>query len=141
MLIDSSMWQEHKPDELDKACDKVFDAIKDAKSPAEKIALLEQCIDYLRMDVVADETVNEEIIENTRRWLGPEGTSFFRGLKEKYGSVAPVYPEPTDPSLPHPVHFREGMQVRNFLRQITNNSWTAQEYDDRWIGIIEKAIE
>lgn len=94
------------------------------------------------MNRIVSELPSEEyIIQQLKEWLGQDGISFFRECKEKYGDVSPVYPEPECPYLPHPVHFREGMQVRNFLREITNNGWTAHEYDDRWIGLTERAIE
>lgn len=83
---------------------------------------------------------------------------FFRHCKEKFGTVSPCWmeggkddPNKTAfanaidkaqfPGIPHPVHFREGMTVRNFLRTITDNAWTAHEYDNRWADIIEDAIK
>ena len=80
----------------------------------------------------------EEIIVEVRNWLGVEGRAFFRGIKDKYGTLLACWDEN---GIPHPVHFREGMQVRNHLRLLTNNAWSAHEYDDRWVEIIEKAME
>jgi len=93
--------------------------------------------------LVSELPSDESIIEQLREWLGEDGLSFFRECKEKYGMVSPVYPEPgceDMPTIPHPVHFREGMTVRNFLRRITNHGWTAHEYDDRWADLVDRAI-
>lgn len=46
--------QRHEPDELDLQCDKIYRAMSDIKTPHEKITLLEQVIDYLRMEIAAD---------------------------------------------------------------------------------------
>jgi hypothetical protein len=78
------------------------------------------------------------LVEQIRAWLGEQGVTFFRNLKESHGRVDAIWMEG---SVPHIVHFREGMQVRNKLRELTNNEWTAHEYDDRWIGIVEQAIQ
>jgi hypothetical protein len=84
------------------------------------------------------EMSREEIIAGLREWLGPAGTAFFRDIKAKYGTLIACWDEG---GIPHSVHFREGMQVRNQLRTLTNNSWTAHEYDDRWAELVEKVIE
>lgn len=93
------------------------------------------------------ETENEEIIDKLRQWLSDDGIQFFREIKEKYGTVNACWVEGSDDSetqfrgIPHPVHFREGMRVRNFLRRITGNSWTSHEYDDHWVRLVEEAIK
>lgn len=81
---------------------------------------------------------HSELIRQVREWLGEDGIRFFREVKQEHGKVDAVWNEG---GIPHPVHFREGMQVRNKLRELTNFSWTAHEYDDRWVGIIEEAIK
>lgn len=78
-----------------------------------------------------------EIVTAIREWLGEDGIAFFRNNLEQHGTVSPLL---KDGDIPHPVHFREGMQVRNKLRDLTGNSWTAHEYDERWQDIIEQAI-
>lgn len=82
----------------------------------------------------------EEIIDKVREWLGEEGISFFRDIQSQYGTVNAVWPvdSPLGP-IPHSVHFREGMQVRNFLRGIVK--WSAHEYDNNWSSIVEQAIK
>ena len=43
--------------------------------------------------------------------------------------------------LPHPVHFREGMQVRNFMRSIGIKDETHFDIiENHWDDFIEKVI-
>jgi hypothetical protein len=79
----------------------------------------------------------KDLVEQLKLWLGPEGIEHFRDLKEKHGKIDCVYMKE---GIPHPVHFREGLVVRNKLRQLTNYSWTDHEYDERWLELVEKAI-
>jgi hypothetical protein len=80
-----------------------------------------------------------ELIERTKKWLGKDGKDFFTGLIKDHGEINCVYMEG---GIPHPVHFREGMQVRNFLRGTgLCEGWDAHDFDDNWINIIEKAIK
>ena len=66
-----------------------------------------------------------------------EGLTFFKNVMAEHGKINAVWIED---GIPHPVHFREGMQVRNKLRDLTNNEWTAYEYDNTWADIIEECI-
>ncbi len=82
-----------------------------------------------------------EVVKQLREALGPEGIRFFREVREKYGKIGALWLDGEGTSaIPHPVHFREGMTVRNMLRKITDYSWTAHEYDDKWEELTEKAI-
>ena len=78
----------------------------------------------------------DELIQKLRKWLKKDGIKFFRDVRAKHGRIDAVWMEG---NLPHPVHFREGMQVRNFLRQ--HVKWGAHKLDNEWVGLIEKAIE
>ena len=81
------------------------------------------------------------LVKEVHKWLGEDGLKFFRETKENYGEVNAVYPEPGIPKIPHAVHFREGMQVRNFLRSLDEcKDWDAHELDNTWADIIEAAI-
>lgn len=60
-------------------------------------------------------------------WLGEEGIRFFTKLYEKHGKLAVII---RDGAIPHPVHFREGMQVRNWMRK--NTSIPEDRLDDEW---------
>lgn len=92
------------------------------------------------------------------KWLDYDGLSFFLMCIKTYGTVAPVWTEwvekpPENASrleeailrakgewgsgIPHPVHFREGMAVRNFLRsQPECECWDAHDLDDVWMLIV-----
>jgi len=104
--------------------------------------------------------MDEELRHRLSNWLGKDGISFFRKVKEKYGRVDACWAEgefddgsegmtelrraiheAQHPPIPHPVHFREGMQVRNFLRTIFGETWTAHDYDNRWAKLVEEAIK
>jgi hypothetical protein len=78
------------------------------------------------------------LVVQLRDWLGRTGIAHFRKIKAEHGEINTVWMEG---GIPHSVHFREGMQVRNKLRELTNNTWSSHEYDDRWIGLIEEAIK
>ena len=83
-----------------------------------------------------------EIIKQLQKTLGPEGIEFFREVYKKHGKMGALWVEGEgSSSFPHPVHFREGMIVRNILRKITDYSWTAHEYDARWEELTEEAIK
>jgi hypothetical protein len=82
-----------------------------------------------------------ELIYRIKLWLGEEGINFFMLCKEKYNSISPVYIEP-GLNIPHPVHLREGMQVRNWMRsQPEFSDFTDHDYDNHWTEIIELAIK
>ena len=42
---------EHEPDELDKTCNAIFGVLEGNGDSDEKIDILEQCIDYLLLDI------------------------------------------------------------------------------------------
>ena len=87
-------------------------------------------------DELATEIITDDIINQTRTWLGAEGIAFFRKIKKEHKNIATACW--MEGSIPHPVHFREGMQVRNYLRGIVK--WTDHQYDDNWAEVIERAI-
>lgn len=84
--------------------------------------------------------ITDEMVQVIKNYLGKDGIAFFRELKEKYNDISPVIIEG---SLPHPVHFREGMSVRNALRnaKVCPKDWGPHEYDDNWTEIVERAIQ
>lgn len=90
---------------------------------------------------------SKKIVKATKKWLGEDGKSFFSGVYEKYGTLIAVWMEGGEEGInkgfgiPHPVHFREGMQVRNFLRTLDETKkWDAHDFDNRWENIVLKAI-
>lgn len=94
----------------------------------------------------------DSIVASLRIWLRGEGVAFFREMQEKHGTVSPVFMEGfgivggdcgslTIGRVPHAVHFHEGMQVRNFLRDLPEtNGWDCGDFDDRWQELVELAI-
>ena len=93
--------------------------------------------------LVSPSLPHEEIISELKKWLGHEGVDFFKQLQQRYGTLHAILDDGSDAETGyvHLVHYREGMQVRNKLRELTHYSWTDQEYDDRWSGLVEEAIK
>jgi len=89
------------------------------------------------------EKITNEIVKKTKEFLGEDGLNFFKECVEKHGEISPVYMESIGYiKIPHPVHFREGMQVRNFLRSTgLCNDWTDHDYDDNWTEVVEKCLK
>lgn len=82
-------------------------------------------------------TKRDEVVERVRAWLKPEGIELFSEYKRDHGKVDPVI---FDGPIPHPVHFREGMAVRNQIRKMFPGDFTDHELDDMWAGIVDEAI-
>lgn len=85
--------------------------------------------------------------EKLADFLGEEGIKFFKDLYEEHGDLNVVLPIETDfvgeKAFPHAVHFNEGMQIRNWMRQqrefqkyLKNDHY----FDDNWIELTLKAI-
>jgi len=82
--------------------------------------------------------LSKESMEELAIWLGSDGIQFFKKTKEEHGRIDAVFSEG---GIPHPVHLREGMQVRNFLRGLDEcQEWDAHKLDDNWVDIIETII-
>lgn len=65
------------------------------------------------------------------------GIQFFREIYADYKALNVCLP---GYSIPHPVHLREGMQVRNALRELTDYKYDAHWYDGMWIPLTIAAI-
>jgi hypothetical protein len=88
--------------------------------------------------------ITKQLVENGRLWLGPYGISFFSHLKGLTGDVSPVLRLNIERKhIPtHPVHFREGMGVRNWMRtQDECKNWSDEDFDNNWIILIEEIIK
>jgi len=85
----------------------------------------------------------EKLIHNIREWLGQDGINLFRQYKKVYETVSPVFKVTVGTTIvPHAVHFREGMQVRNFLRdQSYCKKWNCHKLDNTWAEVINDAIK
>jgi hypothetical protein len=84
--------------------------------------------------------ITQDLIRDVKQWLGEAGLKFFSDLREKYGEGFGTACW-MEGEIPHPVHFREGMQVRNKLRELTNGGWTSHEYDDNWAAVVKEALD
>ena len=83
--------------------------------------------------------ITDTIVKQVRYWLGEEGRKCFASYKEEHGTVSPVF---MDGNIPHPVHFREGMAVRNFLRGLDDcKEWDTNQFDNNWKEVVERAIK
>lgn len=104
--------------------------------------------------------ITDEMVTYIRTMLSKEGIRFFTKVKENHRRVnatistraAKAYhkgenvperepfargPRP----FPHPIHFREGMWIRNRLRDSgLCRDWSDHDLDNNWAEIVEKAI-
>jgi hypothetical protein len=55
-----------------------------------------------------------ELYAKLLAWLGYDGVAFFQMCVDTYGGMTEAVW--SEGGIPHAIHFREGMQVRNFLR-------------------------
>ena len=91
---------------------------------------------------VSTERWDPDFIGYLLEWLGYDGVAFFELMLDEFNELAPVIP--TD-GPPHPVHFREGMAVRNAMREIHKKmgvpAYSAHFYDNHWQGAIQAALK
>jgi hypothetical protein len=79
-----------------------------------------------------------ELIIKTRAWLGDDGCKFFDEVKKGHGKINACWDEG---GIPHPVHFREGMQIRNFMRTSgLCEDWSDHDFDDNWVELIKGTL-
>jgi len=84
-------------------------------------------------------TITDSLVGAVTGFLRGEGLAFFRECQEKHGTVSPVL---TEGKMPWPVHLREGMQVRNFMRKRPEcEGWTDHDFDNTWKQVVELAIK
>ena len=84
--------------------------------------------------------LTEEEMAAFKKWLGEEGIRYFRHLKGLKGTVIPVL---HTNGIPWAVHYREGMQIRNWLRKNTElgKKLNSVELDNVYVKLLEEAIE
>jgi len=81
--------------------------------------------------------IPKPLVESLRAWLGDNGIAFFTKCLLEYGTVSPVF----HTRVPHPVHWREGMSVRNFMRRSGFcDNWTDNDLDEAWSRAVEMVI-
>jgi hypothetical protein len=95
--------------------------------------------DIMDIDGVKNEVNTKPITDKLSEFLGKNGISFFKELLETRGKLSVVI---FDGPIPHPVHFREGMQVRNFLRSLEEcKEWSDEDFDDKWESLVIKVLD
>lgn len=84
---------------------------------------------------------DEGFIKRLGVWIGTEGKAFFQGIIDKHGHLNVVLP---GKNIPHPVHMREGMQVRNEMRDIHTKMGHEHEdahwYDNFWQSAVKECL-
>jgi len=88
--------------------------------------------------------ITTSMVEAVREWLGDEGCEHFQAYLDEHGTVSPVIANtlPSGKTFPHAVHFREGMQVRNFLRGLDDcKGWTDHDFDNHWAEVVTQALQ
>ena len=77
--------------------------------------------------------------ERFKKWLRPEGIQWFNDIKKKHGTILAIWKEGY---IIHTVHFQEGMQVRNWMRQQPEFSDKLNDHwlDDNWAEFVEKNL-
>ncbi len=87
--------------------------------------------------------ITEALVEHVRKYLGESGAKFFADVMADHGRYNAVYSVNVGRGrpIPHSVHFREGMQVRNAMRGHADcEEWTAQDLDNTWVRVIEVCL-
>ena len=89
--------------------------------------------------------LTEEEMAAFKKWLGEEGIRYFKHLKGLKGIVVPILKLNYEKKgmQAYPVHFREGVQIRNWLRENTElgKKCNSAELDNCYVEILEEAIK
>lgn len=87
--------------------------------------------------------IPDSLVEKMRDFLAEDGIKLFQEYQKEHGTVSPVFSVKIGrQTIPHPVHFREGMQIRNFMRGCDEcKDWGDHALDDTWAAVVEKAIQ
>lgn len=87
--------------------------------------------------------IPDSLVVKVAEFLGTKGVHYFRTIKKIHKTVSPILRIKLESGgiLPHPVHFREGMQIRNFMRsQDECKNWSQEELDNNWQRVIERLL-
>jgi hypothetical protein len=88
--------------------------------------------------------IEETLVEKLFIFLGEENLRYFKHLNGLTGTYSPVLKlNVKRKGIPvHPVHFREGMQIRNFMRSCPECSkWNGHDFDDNWIELVDLTVK
>ena len=83
--------------------------------------------------------IPEKLVDHLIGNLGEGYILFFAGCWHVYGTYSPVF---SSGGIPHPVHFREGMEIRNAIRESGMcEDWDSEILDDIWCYVIDKVVK
>lgn len=88
--------------------------------------------------------IEQSILDKVRSFLGEENIRWFSHVKGLKGSINTVLRHNFNKKhIPvHPIHLREGMRIRNFLRGLPEcDKWTHEDFEHKWIDVIELLIK
>lgn len=88
--------------------------------------------------------ISDKIVEDLSVFLQEDGIRWFKHLKGLTGTYSPVLKlNMKRKGIPaHPVHLREGMQIRNWLRNREEcKDWNDHDFDNNWTLVIDKVVE
>lgn len=88
--------------------------------------------------------IPQTLTDKVFNWLGKENIIWFKHIKGLKGEINCVLKlNFKKKHIPvHPIHLREGMQIRNFMRsQEECKGWTDHDFDDSWVSVIENCIK
>lgn len=84
----------------------------------------------------------KRILNELIHYLGYDGIAFFQMCIDEYDQLEKAVWN--EGGIPHSVHFREGMQIRNWMRQqeyFRNNASNDDHYyDNEWMRYIRLAL-
>jgi len=91
-----------------------------------------------------ENVIDDKLINDFISWIGNENLRWFKHLKGLTGTYSPVLKlSQKRKGIPiHPVHFREGMQIRNWMRRHKScKNWTDNDFDDNWVLLVDMAVK
>ncbi|MCK5017791.1 MAG: hypothetical protein KAS32_12075 [Candidatus Peribacteraceae bacterium] len=88
----------------------------------------------------------QELIDDCYDGLREEGRKFFSEWIKEYGkewdAACGSVEIAEDYSIPHPIHLREGMQIRNFMRESGYcDDYDSHAFDNKWGSLIEEVLK
>lgn len=86
----------------------------------------------------------DQIVKKVFDWLGPQNVVWFRRIKRWHGKINTVLKlNVKRKGIPvHPIHLREGIQIRNYMRSFPECAgWSDHDFDNTWTVIIDLCIE
>lgn len=73
--------------------------------------------------------------------LGYDALTWFQSLYDQFGNEFDTACLDTG-GIPHPVHFREGMTIRNMLRDSgLFPKWDSHDFDNNWGAVVKAALD